>query len=170
MRPCPIDPPDEPGTHVAPQGRDSSRAARWARVALAPLVAAGLCLAASGCGSGKLDVAPVKGKVTHNKKPLQFGSVVFQSEKGLPATGQIQPDGTYTLTTYASGDGAVVGSHKVQITCTDTQKPGFTPPAGQELPVGKSLIPTKYNQADTSGLTAEVKSGPNQIDFDLKDD
>lgn len=139
---------------------------RW----MALLAAVGLAAAVGGCGSDRLDVAPAKGKVTYKGKALEFGSVLFQPDKGPPARGQIQSDGTFTLGTYGDRDGAVIGKHKVEVRCSETQKPGYAPPAGEEAPVGKSLIPAKYNRGETSGLTAEVKAkGPNEFTFDLAD-
>jgi hypothetical protein len=40
----------------------------------------------------------------------------------------------------------------------------------KEIKNSKSLVPTKYSKAESSGLTATVKSSANSIDFDLKDD
>ncbi|MCS7305346.1 MAG: hypothetical protein NZ602_09605 [Thermoguttaceae bacterium] len=135
-------------------------------------LAAGVVLA--GCGGSEFQLAPAKGKVTYKGKPLEFGTVIFIPEKGPAAIGQIQSDGTFVLETGTQSGrmrkGAVVGKHKVEIRCLETQRPGYKPPADQEMPAGKSLIPTKYNQADTSGLTAEVTAkGPNEFTFDLKD-
>lgn len=146
----------------------SNRQMLWMGVA----ATAGVLLA--GCGGSDLQLAPVKGKVTYKGKPLEFGTVIFIPEKGPAATGQIQPDGTFVLETGTQGGrmrkGAVVGKHKVEIRCLDTQRPGYKPPEGQEMPAGKPLIPTKYSQAETSGLTAEVTAdGPNEFTFNLED-
>lgn len=127
-----------------------------------------------GCGGSEFQLAPAKGKVTYKGKPLEFGTVIFIPEKGPAATGQIQSDGTFVLETGTQSGGvrkgAVVGKHKVEIRCMENQRPGFKPPEGQEMPAGKSLIPTKYNQADSSKLTAEVTAkGPNEFTFDLQD-
>jgi hypothetical protein len=123
-----------------------------------------------GCSSGELPVAPAHGKVTYKGKPLEFGTVMFEPKQGPPATGQIQPDGTFVLGTYGSGDGAIVGSHTVRIACNETQRPGYKPPVGEEPGAGKSLIPEKYGQPSLSQLTAEVTAdGPNEFPFDLKD-
>ena len=37
------------------------------------------------------------------------GTVTFLSDGGQVATGEIQPDGTYKLSTFAEGDGALPG-------------------------------------------------------------
>jgi len=125
-----------------------------------------LCVFAAGCGS-KLSLAPVEGKVLYHGKPLEFGRVVFQPQVGPPATGTIQPDGTFRLTTDQS-DGAVIGKHQVEITCFDSQRPGAPAPTG-EAGAGQSLIPLKYASFHSSGLTAEVKAANEPFVFDLTD-
>ena len=132
------------------------------------LLVAGLLAAVCGCGR-EFELAPAKGKVTYNGNALEFGSVVFQPEKGPPARGTIQSDGSFALETDGE-NGAIVGKHKVRVTCTESQRPGYTPPAGEEAGVGKSLIPKKFTRAPTSGLTEEVTAGgPNEFTIDLKD-
>lgn len=107
-----------------------------------------------GCDHGPA-MMPVTGQVKYNGKPLEFGSIYFQPASGQPARGDIQSDGTFTLSTYRLNDGAVLGSHKVRISCYESQKPG-TPKAAGEQTLGKLLIPQKYTLLDQSGLTAEV--------------
>jgi hypothetical protein len=138
--------------------------------ALVLTLVVGLGLAVCGCGSDELPVAPAKGTVKYQGKLLEFGSVIFQPEKGPPARGTIQSDGSFVLGTYGSSDGAIIGKHKVRITCSETQKPGYTPPTGEEAGVGKSMIPKKYVSFRSSGLTKEVtESGPNEFNFELTD-
>lgn len=126
-----------------------------------------------GCrGSDRLPIAPVEGKVLYQGKPLEFGTVVFQPANGKTARGVIGSDGTFRLSTYDSGDGAVVGSHNVQVTCYETQRPGAPPPkvnAAGDADPGKLLIPAKYTRFYSSGLKAEVKPKDNTpFVFELK--
>lgn len=81
------------------------------------LVLATLLVANTGCGS-RPEVAPVRGTVNMDGKPLPGGRVMFQpiaagedKNVGRPALGQIQEDGSFVLTTFEEGDGAVVGAH-----------------------------------------------------------
>jgi len=126
----------------------------------------------AGCGGPeRLPTAPVEGKVLYNGEPLAFGSVVFIPEAGLPAKGTIQPDGTFRLSTYGDGDGAILGKNRVEITCSSTQDPNAPPPdPSEEMPVGQSLIPQKYTDCRTSGFTEEVKEGTNSFEFKLSDE
>jgi len=114
-----------------------------------------------GCDSGP-PVAPVQGKVLYNGEPLPFGSVTFQPSSGQPAKGEIQPDGTFTLSTFAPNDGAIVGTHKVRIACYTSQDPNRQQPTGGEQSLGQLLIPREYTMFDTSKLTAEVKPEGNE--------
>ena len=66
----------------------------------------------AGCNRGP-KMTPVTGKVIYNGRPLEFGVVMFQPPSGQPAQGEIQPDGTFILSTYRLNDGVVLGKHKV---------------------------------------------------------
>jgi len=72
---------------------------------------------AIGCGSDNgLDLAKVRGKITLKGEPISYGSIMFEPEQpGPPAIGSIGADGSFVLSTETSGDGAVVGSHRVAI-------------------------------------------------------
>lgn len=81
------------------------------------LVLAWICVATVGC-SNQPEVAPVRGFVKMDGKALPGGRVMFQpiaqgenKNVGRPALGQIQEDGSFVLTTFEEGDGAVVGPH-----------------------------------------------------------
>lgn len=137
----------------------------WSRAAF---LAAGVAVfTVAGCHRGP-QMAQVTGKVVYNGQPLTFGTVAFQPPSGQPAVGDIQSDGTFALSTYRPGDGAVVGKHRVRVACYESQRPG-TKPTGGEQALGKSLIPLNYTLFDQSGLTAEVQAGENQpIVLELK--
>ena len=123
---------------------------------------------ASGCSrKGDLETAPVSGKVTYRGKAVPTGTVMFVPNAGPAATGEIGTDGSYKLTTYSAGDGAVLGTHKVTITALQGM--------GDALPEQRNatpppLVPVKYLSGETSGLTADVKRGSkNEVNFELKD-
>jgi hypothetical protein len=124
-----------------------------------------------GCGDGRLPVAPAKGQVSYQGKPLAFGSVMFQPTVGPPARGVIQPDGTFQLSTYGANDGAVIGQHKVRIACFEKQRPSdsATGTGRRVVGVGRSFIPQKYTNLDTSGLRVEVKAANEPFVFTLAD-
>jgi len=113
-----------------------------------------------GCGSGGgalPSLIPVKGKVTYKGQPLTKGTIRFEPDGyGRMATGTLQSDGTFVLSTLKKDDGVVAGSHKVSVSDT-----------GPSLK--KELIPRKYTDPGTSKLTAEVDSEHTEFTFDLLD-
>ena len=141
------------------------------RVSNCRKLAGTLCVVAAlaafcGCGPKRLPTAPVQGKVLYQGKPLEFGGVLFQPENGPLARGKIGADGTFRLSTYREGDGAVLGTHRVQVACYETQRPGAKIRAGVEPGLGKPLIPPKYLRSDTSGLQVEIREHNEPVVFD----
>lgn len=126
-------------------------------------------LFATGCGSGGPTMGRVSGTVKVDGQPLTKGTVTFiATDSQRPnATGTISSSGTYTLQTTEPGDGAVVGAYKVAISDVDSSALNTALP-GMPAPVSKSAIPKVYLDANTSGLTANVESGSNTKDFELK--
>ncbi len=120
-----------------------------------------------GCGGGPdlPPVTPVSGTVTLEGKPLPRGMVQFSPDnikgtRGAPAVGNIDSEGRYSLKT-AGVDGAIVGHHKVRIEARQE-------PRNEMDSMPPSLIPQRYMNPDTSGLTFEVKEGEdNKIDLKL---
>ena len=135
-----------------------------------PFAALAMCAFLAGCGSSNL--AEVSGRVMLRGQPVTHGTIQFFPERSRPASAEIGPDGRYTLATFQSGDGALVGTHKVTIT------------SSRSIPIGSHAanvdpeapgvryrrewdVPSQYAELATSGLTAEVQRGSNVIDFDL---
>ena len=132
-----------------------------------------------GCSDNGL--TPVSGTVQVSGQPVRNGTIMFTPSGGPAAVGEIK-DGSYTLSTYKPGDGAWVGSHRVVIQATSigpssviepksiedelNPAPGST---GKMLVPGKVswLVPEKYSQLQTTPLTAEVKRGVKEHNFDL---
>ena len=128
-----------------------------------PVALLALALAAvAGCGDPDvLPTVPVHGTVTFKGKPLPKGKILFQPEKGQPATGAIE-DGKFVLSTYRHGDGAVAGTHKVAVIATEnvTGKDGVTNQ--------KPLIPESYADYTSSGIVITVEpNGPSNLKIDL---
>lgn len=138
--------------------------------ALSALLLVGL----SGCGgevSGQKDTASVQGTVTYQGQPLTTGTVFFVPAGGGPtAEGQIREDGTFELTTYEEGDGAVPGQHGVMIHAEREMKAVLPEDEDPDNPPDPQLIPAKYSSVETSGLTATVTAeGENTVKFELQD-
>jgi hypothetical protein len=134
-------------------------------------LASAVCLGLAGCGSDRVPVAPVEGKVFLRGRPLESGWVTFQPTNGGPAaTGEIEKDGTFRLSTYENGDGAPIGTHKVAV--ASFRKPTAQEQAamaGSEPLDAIPILPQKYLTPATSGLTAEVKPQNEPYRFELVD-
>jgi len=136
---------------------------------LLPLAA----LVFAGCGGG---VGDVSGTVTYQGKPVVCGSVVLVGADGVPHTGGIKPDGTYSVSAVPAGVA------RVMVISPDPGPP-FHPgdPSSKELidrtgreentPVPEidrtkwRQLPKEYQDANTSGLTFTIAKGPNLHDI-----
>jgi hypothetical protein len=126
----------------------------------------GLALAAlaslAGCGGGK--TAPVNGRVKFKDgsdvSVLAGYSLTFEAEGGkTSAVGEVDRDGSFKLSTFGANDGAIPGKYRVAIEAPPNPDP--------DKPPTKSKLPAKYSNLDSSGLTAEVKPGQNNIELEL---
>jgi hypothetical protein len=138
-------------------------------------------LLGSGCGGGDgLEQRyPVSGRVTYRDKPLEQGTIAFlpTNDQERPATGTIS-NGEYTLSTIGDRDGALPGNYRVTIASKSADESKHVIPkyGGQPTPesrraalkTSKSLLPPKYGQPASSGLTYTVKAESNRADFELK--
>ncbi|MCC7418788.1 MAG: hypothetical protein IT428_00765 [Planctomycetaceae bacterium] len=145
-----------------------------------------MALAGGGCGgNNQFPVARVSGKVTLEGKPLPGGgSISFiptASGEGKAAGGEIKPDGTYMLSTYGTGDGALLGKHRVEVRQNLTLEPAVWPEAPKDGEPPRGLKPTKPEvkvpetdrippiyASSSSPLTAEVEKSTSDLNFDLK--
>lgn len=86
----------------------------------------------AGCGGiKKFPTAPVTGQILCEDKPIPFAHVYFEpiadgnsAVVGKPGFAIADENGKFTLGTYSTEDGAVVGRHRVKI---DPPNPGANP-------------------------------------------
>jgi hypothetical protein len=112
-------------------------------------------------------VIPIKGEVVYNGAPLKDvpqGLVRYlpSTTEGRQASGRIQPDGSFVLTTFKNADGVVPGEYNITVTAYTTH-PELTRQqveagAGRGMTPPKLLIPEKYTDQNASGLTDSVNS------------
>jgi hypothetical protein len=136
----------------------------------------------SGCGPklppGARPTKKVTVTVTYKGSPVQGATVSFVNQDGESpsANGLTDAQGKAKLRTYIDGDGATLGKHKVIIEKSEAvggqqigpEDPKYDPNAPPATI--KYLLPQKYNNIATSGLSAEVaESGQSEFTFDLKD-
>jgi hypothetical protein len=114
----------------------------------------------SGCGAknaGTLaELIPVKGKVTFNGQPLTIGTIRFEPDDfGRPASGKLQSDGTFVLSTLKEGDGVVAGHHVVSISNFDMKSK-------------EGALLRQYFKTSKTKLEADVSAQHTEFTFDLK--
>ena len=127
-----------------------------------------LLMVAVGCGKGKDPTYPLKGRVFFSDgNPVPAGSISFRAIDRNPpisARGEIQPDGTFTVSTFDRNDGAVAGRHQVAIVSAGGLAPrlGFVPP-----PVYPP-VDSRFADFEHSGLEVTVSSDPSANNFELQ--
>jgi len=107
---------------------------------------------------------PVKGQVVFEDgtpaAELNGYLIMFQSpEQKSSATGEIQPDGTFTMGTFRDGDGAMLGKQRVAIMPAP-------PPGGRPRP--PSVLPAKYATFDTSPLEVEITPSRSELTIQVE--
>jgi len=106
----------------------------------------------SGCGPDGPALGEVSGTVTRDGRPLDGATVIFQPELGKASFGRTDQEGRYELRYSKDSKGAIVGRHVVEVRL-----------AGDSTPI--EPLPPRYNTQ--TELTADVKKGRNQVDFEL---
>jgi hypothetical protein len=122
----------------------------------------------AGCGPSK---AEVTGKVSHNGKPVVYGSITLIGSDGVVYSSEIKEDGTFAIA------GVPTGPVKIGVSSPNPKPPeaakasgkddlgGFSRGNRRPPPVPESVvrawfpIPEKYGDPMTSGLTETVSRG-----------
>jgi hypothetical protein len=156
--------------------RHMPHAAGWA---IGVVVATGL-----GCGTNDTPV-PVSGKVTVNGVPVANAGIVFHPKdgKGRPASAETDEGGTYRLTTYSAGDGALRGEYRVTVVWEEPVHPylALRDGAPQKEALRKdyeqwkakhkdqpSPIPQEYASAGSTPLVQKVPAAGGVANFDVQ--
>ena len=117
-----------------------------------------------GCGRVTPLTMPVKGTVTFEGSPLAEADVAFTPTGGRPATGRTDAAGQFTLTTFRTNDGAMIGKHTVTV-CKHVKK---DPNATGVYFDYVQVTPEKFSRPNELPLRADVTaSGPNEFTFDI---
>jgi hypothetical protein len=140
----------------------------------------------AGCSSARPKTYQVTGAVTMKGQPVAGATVVFVPPEGATyqaATGITDASGNFKLTTFNGNDGAEEGEYRIKVSKFNVKKPTKEEQEryismeeerkmqfGDDKPAvpAKNLLPAKYNDEATSGLTYTVKRGPNTVDLKLE--
>ena len=151
-----------------------------------------LCLV-MGCGTAVDPTYQVTGTVTLDGKPVDGAVISFVPQTPTDVTdaaaGTTKPDGTYVLSTFVAGDGAKDGQYAIRVSkyvnkdgsVVETEPepaPGAEPVRFEgygkganpmtSAPLPKNVLPKKYEQQETSGLSFKVEKKPNIYNIELK--
>jgi len=138
-----------------------------------------------GCQpSGLSGLVPLKGMIFWDDQPLAGAQIIFDPEEGQRSASAVSLDnGSFAATTLKYNDGIYPGKYRISVAKTEVidhrtpeqkardesseidESHARIPPS-PELVI-KAIVPEKYNDFNTSGLTVEVgKSG--QRNFELR--
>ncbi|MDO5553915.1 MAG: carboxypeptidase-like regulatory domain-containing protein [Planctomycetia bacterium] len=131
----------------------------------------------TGCGNPN-NLQRITGTVTLDGKPLEKAIVNFTPVgEGVPAAGETNSSGIYTLTSTLGdgGSGTQPGEYKVSIQKNGPEREWTEEEIAQaaknpdKAPVIRNVnfIPTRYESPETSGFTATVVKGSNTFNFEL---
>ena len=130
---------------------------------------AGLLLATilvAGCGRSGPETIPIRGEVYFKGAPLKDvpqGLVHYipKSPDGRQASGRLQPDGSFVLTTFQSGDGVMPGEYDIVVSAywarAELSREQVEAARGN-VPKPGLVVPEKYTEPTTSGLSDTVDS------------
>jgi hypothetical protein len=136
---------------------------RWLR----PLICMPLIGLLSGCGSSqgsdRVPVFPASGKLVYAGQSLA-GAYVVLHPKGADA-GHLAPrphaqaaaDGSFSLTSYDTNDGAAAGDYTLTVELRPLVK------NGGDYTAGPNILPVKYSRAVTSPVSVQIAAGRNDL-------
>jgi len=110
------------------------------------------------------NVHPVRGTVFLDGAPLAGAYVVLQARaggKGGRGDARTEADGSFVLSTYQPGDGAVEGEYAVTVVLRQP----FVDAAGRP---GPNQLPERYSKVETTPLRVEVKPGVNDLILEMQ--
>lgn len=129
------------------------------------LVAVLFLLALASCArEHRPEVHPVRGIVTFQNQAATKAVVVLRPVEPGPLKevlphGEVGPDGTFQIGTFAIADGAPVGEYTVTITWPEVQPE----PGGGEVSGGDRLL-GRYSDPRRSKWKVHIREGNNQLE------
>ncbi len=124
----------------------------------------------TGCNNGQ---GTVTGKVTWKGQPVTGGQLMFDpvgggESPGKPGAATIAEDGTFAVSTYGNGDGAVIGKHAVSYVAPPPKVEGgsVSTSSGDPSKPGRA-VDSPYEGLICKQQEVVVESGSNVIDIEL---
>jgi hypothetical protein len=139
----------------------------------------------TGCSnSSRPPTYPVTGTVTLQGKPVAGAAITFvPTGDGEAASAITDSDGKYALTTWESGDGARPGEYRVKVSKQELaavdpsklvqnlsieEEQKIYVESKKPAPPAKRLIPSKFENEETSGLVHKVEGKPTTFDIKIE--
>lgn len=122
-----------------------------------------LAAAAAGCGAKGGRVREIHGTVSYKGEPLQSGTVRFVGPNNEVAFATVQKDGTYIVTDVPPGDvkiGVIQGNEPRNVGDSSGKK-------AEKAARPTVVLPKKYHDPETSGVTRTVGPDTTQLDLDF---
>jgi hypothetical protein len=116
-----------------------------------------LAVAAAGCSDGRAKRVPVSGVVKIDGVPVPTGFITFVPTEGRSASGDIDSEGRFTLSSYEPGDGVLIGTHNVEVMARE---------AVSETSA-RWHAPKKYTSHKTSGITVDIDQPTSDLEINL---
>ncbi|MER3416174.1 MAG: hypothetical protein C4297_08205 [Gemmataceae bacterium] len=136
----------------------------------------GTVLVLGGCSSTK--EGTVRGKVTYQGKPLEYGTVLFHFENGHVVGAMIGPDGTYVAQRLPTGLARLaVYAHppvpegfylRNEVLPPSRDAPQLATLYAQEREPRTVSLPVRYARPEASGLSLTIGPGEQQFDIELR--
>lgn len=129
------------------------------------LVLVAALAACSACSDGKPALVPVSGKLLVGGQPAENALLIFHpsatTADTVRPTARVAADGSFKVTTFEPGDGAVAGSYVVTV---EWRAAPTNPFDGG----GPDKLQGKYNDPQKSTLQVKVENGVSELaPFDL---
>ena len=90
-------------------------------------------------------------------QPVTSGTVRFKPVQGRVATGAIQSDGSFTMSTFEDGDGVVPGTHAITVSSKDESVPNQV----------RYNVPMRYRDPNQSGLSETIEGPRDTLEIKL---
>jgi len=124
-----------------------------------------VCLGFCFTRTDKLRVFPARGRALFGGKPMPGALIVLEpvwtQDPAFPRPrATVKDDGSFVLGTYKKEDGAPAGEYRVSVQWL-VKKSKKEETEGGALPV--NVLPSRYSKSETSGLTAVIQQGDNDI-------
>lgn len=119
----------------------------------------------AGCGAQGPTTIPIRGEVLYKGAPLKNvpqGIVRYlpkTPDSGRQASGRLQADGSFVLTTFKASDGVVPGEYTITVSAYSREAPSraeVEASGGAGMVAPKLMIPERYTDPNASGLSDVV--------------